>query len=131
VERNTEPQFEAGFSIFSTHKSRIGLRRLKRIDLRGRVEIADGRLTLHRSTGEPVVDAPVSDISAKAVYRGRAADIRVGEESYHLGLLPLGDTTPYSLRPAMRDYERRREGREKTKRFLEAVEAGGGRVEKR
>jgi hypothetical protein len=131
MDQASGPQYEADFSIALRLFS--GLRRYPMIDWYGSVAISDGRLMLRKSTGEIIVEAPVSEVRAYTVNRGKAVDVLIGDKRYHLGPLRREGMTHhgvFALINAYREHERLKEGKQSAKRFMEAFAAAGGRVGK-
>jgi hypothetical protein len=100
----------------------------------GLAKVAEGRLTLSRSDGEVIVEAPLSEIRAdNARFSfGGAARVWIGGDSYALTPLRVRRAAPgtpggeaFNL---TRDIQRLRKGKELTQLFLAAVEAEGGRL---
>lgn len=126
-----EPHFEAAFSI-ALHLS-SGLRRYPMIDPNGTVKIKDGRLTLRGDTGEIIAEAPLSDVRAYTIHRGKAVDAQIGEKTYHLGPLLQEQRLPVLFGVgagvnASREFKRLRRGKQDARSFMQVFEAAGGRV---
>lgn len=100
----------------------------------GLAKITEGRLTLSKSDGEVIVEAPVSEVRAdKARFSfGAAARVSIGEDSYALTPKRVLRAAPGAVggdaRNLSRDIQRLRNGKELTQHFLTAVEAEGGQL---
>jgi hypothetical protein len=131
---NVEPGAEQSGVVSFEAECEISGRVIRTVVRDGLAKVAEGRLTLSRSDGDVIVEAPVSEVRAdKARFSfGGAARVWIGDDSYALTPLRVRRAAPgtpggeaFNL---TRDIQRLRKGKELTQLFLAAVEAEGGRL---
>ncbi len=105
------------------------------IDRNGVATISGGHLTLRKSKGDVIADAPITAVRAqKARFSaGAATKISIGEERYAIEPLRVRRFLPGSAQGAavslQRDLSKIKEGKELTKTFLALLAAEGGHVD--
>lgn len=126
MEQSSEPEFEADVAIGKG---------LRFIDRNGSVTIAAGHLTLRKSKGDVIAEAPTSQVRVdRARFSGGgAAQIWMGDESYKIE--PLRVTRHFGFPGAeganlTGSMKRLAKGKELTQQFLEIVEAAGAQLGK-